>query len=115
LSQAIAAALYIAGFQQDAITLLYPFSFGAEFIKLNSEALEAYSRCSSEEEIQTIMNSYLFSAETARHEKETKKATEKMNAVKMGSYLDEDDLPPMISDEEYYEEGEEENEDNGNK
>jgi pre-rRNA-processing protein TSR3 len=114
LFQAIAAALYIAGFQQDAITLLYPFSFGAEFIKLNSEALDAYSRCSSEEEIQTIMNSYLSSAETARHEKETKKATEKINAVKMGSYLDEDDLPPMVSDEEYYEEEEEEeNEEQG--
>ena len=109
-AEAIAAGLYIAGFQTDAISLLYPFSFGPEFLKLNAEALSAYCKCTSEAEILSIMNSYLEDAKTTKAEKDSRKAIQKTTGGKMGSYLDESDLPPMDSEEEYEYEGEEEGE-----
>ena len=44
-AEAMAACLYIVGFKDDAKALLSPFGYGPEFIRLNFEALEAYSSC----------------------------------------------------------------------
>lgn len=103
--EAIAAALYIAGFAPDALTLLYPFSFGSEFIKLNLQALEAYQQCSTQQEVESVMNRFLADAATDRDEKNARK--EKARSApegRVGGYLDESDLPPMVdSDEEFLE------------
>ncbi|CAM9417313.1 unnamed protein product, partial [Ectocarpus fasciculatus] len=53
-AEAMAASLYIVGLKEDAVNMLYPFSYGQEFIRLNFEALEAYSACSSAAEVEAI-------------------------------------------------------------
>jgi pre-rRNA-processing protein TSR3 len=94
--EAIAASLYIAGFTSDAVTLLYPFSFGAEFMKLNATALSEYVACTSQEEILAIMNNFMVEAE---QDKKEKKARKEQN-IKKDSYLDDSDLPPLVDSEE---------------
>ncbi len=42
--EALAAALYIMGYRERALRMLEPFKWGPEFIHLNLERLEAYSR-----------------------------------------------------------------------
>uniref|UniRef100_A0A0D3L184 18S rRNA aminocarboxypropyltransferase n=1 Tax=Emiliania huxleyi (strain CCMP1516) TaxID=280463 RepID=A0A0D3L184_EMIH1 len=42
-AEAMAASLYIVGLQQDAHDLMAQFSFGAEFLRLNRAALDAYA------------------------------------------------------------------------
>ncbi len=41
--EAIAAALYIMGFREDAARMLEPFKWGQGFLTLNHEPLESYS------------------------------------------------------------------------
>lgn len=44
--EALAAALYVAGFADDARTLLARFNWGDSFWQLNGRYLDAYARCS---------------------------------------------------------------------
>jgi pre-rRNA-processing protein TSR3 len=94
--EAIAASLYIAGFTSDAVTLLYPFSFGAEFMKLNAAALSEYVACTCQDEILAVMNNFLVEAEQNKIEKKGRKE----QSIKKNCYLDEADLPPLVDSEE---------------
>lgn len=49
--EAVAAALFITGFQDFGIELLGKFTWGHVFYDLNREPLLEYSRCTSEEEL----------------------------------------------------------------
>ena len=51
-AEAMAASLYIVGLKEDAVNMLYPFSYGQEFIRLNFEALESYSACTTAAEVE---------------------------------------------------------------
>jgi pre-rRNA-processing protein TSR3 len=53
-AEAIAAALYIVGFKEDAEIVMSKFTWGPEFLKINSEYLEAYSACSTSEEVSSV-------------------------------------------------------------
>lgn len=100
-AEAIAAGLYIAGFKSDAITLMYPFSFGSEFLRLNEGALEAYSSCTNEFQVQAIMDDYLSESAEKAKEKEARKLQSKSTSNNIGGYMDDMDLPPMDSEDEY--------------
>ena len=57
--EALAAALYIAGFKKEAERLLSLFKWGPHFLKLNSEPLEMYSRAKSSLEIVEIQKEFI--------------------------------------------------------
>lgn len=105
-AEALAATLYIVGFKKEAISLLYPFSYGVEFIKLNEEAMNAYSGCANSQEVEKLMNYFIEDGEKQKLEKNIKKSQNETG--NNGGYLDDMDLPPMDSDNDYdyyYEEG----------
>lgn len=57
--EAIAAALYICGFIEEAKEICDGFDYCTEFFKLNEELLEKYRNCENSAEIVDIQNKYL--------------------------------------------------------
>ncbi len=57
--EALAAALYIAGFREKALQLLSLFKWGHTFIDLNRERLEAYAKAKNSQEIVKIQKRLL--------------------------------------------------------
>jgi len=102
-AEAMAACLYIAGFKDDAQNIMEPFGYGAEFIRLNYEALEQYSLCTSPEEVNNIQNNFIEISNRNQREKEARKDISRRN-ISGNSYLNDDDLPPksLDSDDEEY-------------
>ncbi len=49
--EAMAAALYIIGFQEEAEAVLSKFNWGENFIKMNIQPLEEYLKCRAQEEV----------------------------------------------------------------
>lgn len=58
-AEAVAAALYIAGFKEEAEDIMSIFKWGSAFITLNHEFLEAYSKCSTSREVIEIQKEYM--------------------------------------------------------
>ena len=58
-AEALAAALYIAGFKDEAREVLSIFTWGHTFFELNAELLEAYAAAKDSTEIVAIMQSKL--------------------------------------------------------
>jgi len=58
-AEAIAAALYIAGFKEIAEDTMSVFKWGPSFITLNHELLEEYSRCATSGEVVQIQREYM--------------------------------------------------------
>ena len=125
-AEAIAASLYIgsevvtnnfthslfisrnitkAGFKQDAEAILAPFGYGAEFLRLNLLALEAYSSCRNGEEVAILHDKYIRDADARVLEKQRKRDEEVLlrRSDRIGGYMDDMDLPPSEDgeDEEY--------------
>ncbi len=57
-AEALAAALYIMGFKEEAEKVLSKFSWGEQFIKLNQEPLDRYSVAETSEEVVRIQLEY---------------------------------------------------------
>ncbi|MCX8184632.1 MAG: DUF367 family protein [Sulfolobales archaeon] len=60
-AEAIAAALYISGYVDEAIRVLSQFKWGMTFLELNRELLELYRRAPSVREVLEIQNEFLKS------------------------------------------------------
>lgn len=58
-AEALAAALYIAGFKEEALKLLSIFKWGHTFIELNMERLEEYAKAKNSSEIVEIQRRFL--------------------------------------------------------
>ncbi|CAI5729228.1 unnamed protein product [Peronospora destructor] len=58
-AEAIAATLYIVGLQDEAIQVMDEFSWGAEFLKINADCLQAYAACKNSAEVVEAQNVYL--------------------------------------------------------
>lgn len=100
-AEALAASLYIAGFKLDAEAILLPFSYGEEFIRLNYDALESYSQCSTEAEVRAIMMDYI---QQNQKEKEAKKTKKLQKAINNNAVCYAEDPLMSINDEENNEE-----------
>lgn len=57
--EAMAAALYILGFEEEAKNVFSGFSYGDEFFRLNKKALEEYAKCENEKEIKEVQKKYM--------------------------------------------------------
>ncbi|UIZ28616.1 hypothetical protein KXD40_009305 [Peronospora effusa] len=90
-AEAIAATLYIVGLQDEAIQVMDEFSWGAEFLKINADCLQAYAACTNSAEVVEAQNAYLAACQTEQKERQQHM-----------------DLPSLESDEEDEEEEEEE-------
>ncbi|MHA1379396.1 MAG: DUF367 family protein [Candidatus Helarchaeota archaeon] len=60
-AEAIAAALYITGFKEFATNIMSCFKWGRNFLELNKEPLEDYSKASNSSEIILIQEDYISS------------------------------------------------------
>jgi pre-rRNA-processing protein TSR3 len=104
-AEAIAACLYITGYKDDAKIILGSFAYGSEFLKLNIDALELYSQCTSLEEITHYHNEYETQVKEKLLMKEKKKneSSQGQSCPIVGQYLDDSDLPPIPAEEYEYE------------
>jgi pre-rRNA-processing protein TSR3 len=60
-AEAIAAALYIAGFKKQAEDTMSVFKWGPTFITLNQEPLDAYAKCESSTEVVQVQKEFMES------------------------------------------------------
>lgn len=60
--EAIAAALIITGFPDEAKLCLGKFRWGHSFLELNDELLEKYARCANTEEVIAVQDKFLKDA-----------------------------------------------------
>lgn len=60
-AEAVAAALYITGFQERAKEIMSVFKWGPSFISLNQEFLDDYSKCESSTEIVALQKEIMDS------------------------------------------------------
>jgi pre-rRNA-processing protein TSR3 len=58
-AEALAAALYIAGFKEEASRLLSIFKWGHTFLEINRERLETYARAKNSTEIIEIQRKFI--------------------------------------------------------
>jgi len=72
--EAIAATLYITGYQDEAKLYLGKFSWGHSFLELNSELLESYALCTNSEQVITVQEKFLEKARQERLERRGKNA-----------------------------------------
>lgn len=94
-AEALAAALYIGGFKDEAEKLMSRFKWGHSFLSLNKSLLELYAECSSAAEVIEAQNKHL---QSMREEAE-KNYARKHNFDNTDNYLGEEDLPPTDSDD----------------
>jgi pre-rRNA-processing protein TSR3 len=64
--EALTAALYIAGFREQAEELLSKFKWGPQFIALNKELLNSYAQAKDSTEVVKMQKDYVSQSFTAR-------------------------------------------------
>lgn len=64
--EAIAAVLFICGFESEAKFYLSKFSWGHSFLELNEELLGRYKECKSSEEVLDVQKKYLEESQNAK-------------------------------------------------
>lgn len=94
-AEALAAALWIAGFEEDAKVVLGKFTWADGFWSLNEELLGAYAACANSEEVVKVQTNYLAELE---EEKKSKTKNAKDDVYDAFGYVSEE--AEMGTDEE---------------
>lgn len=89
-AEALAAALVIVGREHDARTVLEPFSYGEEFLRINADAFAAYVGAADAPGVVAAQDAYLKAVEAERRRPPRNSDT----------YLDASDLPPDDDDDD---------------
>lgn len=102
-AEAIAAALYIAGFKEDALHVMSSFNYGAEFFRINEEALLLYTGCATGAEVAAAHVSFMSHLEDKKKDKERRKEQERAGCGLSTSYsgmpdFDEEDQGDELGD-----------------
>merc|ERR1712203_1144377 len=100
--EALAATFYICGFKELASLYMSKFSWGPAFLDINRHLLDQYSACANSQEVLEVQSRHLDMMEQEKLSKENKSKNKKKD-----EYLDDIDLPPSDSDDNFEEEGEE--------
>jgi len=58
-AEALAACLYICGWEKDAINLMSRFKWGHSFFSVNAELLDRYSACENGHQVTAVQNAFL--------------------------------------------------------
>jgi len=107
-AEALAASLYIVGLKAEAHVLMEPLSYGSEFLRLNFEALEAYSGCTNSKEVEDVMAQMVAIDEKWRQDRQRRKDMRSGRGdLSSGDgdkgegrgYMDDMDLPPRYESE----------------
>jgi pre-rRNA-processing protein TSR3 len=99
-AEAVAACLYITGYKEDAHSLMETFSYGLEFLRLNHDALEAYSKCADEHQVRQVNDALVTDGNERAQLKMAAKVSHREGGNKIGGYTDDMDLPPMSDSDE---------------
>jgi pre-rRNA-processing protein TSR3 len=101
-AEAVAAALFISGWVHEAVALMYPFSYGEEFFRLNAEAFERYVTADNEAQVVALGQAFESLRNLQHSEKEQRKADKAAlhAAGNVGQYMDESLLPPRPADDD---------------
>jgi pre-rRNA-processing protein TSR3 len=98
--EAIAAALFIAGFEEDSRTLMARFKWGESFFQLNEDALRAYSKCANADEV--IEEQKRLMAEISSESRDARQAKAALEGKSASDdYMAGMDLPSYSDGEEY--------------
>jgi len=102
-AEAFAAALYICGWQDAAVTVMRRFKWGHSFFSTNSELLDAYSACSTSAEVIEVQNSYIGGGSVPRLDPAafppSGNEVDDEEGSDGGGYLSRGVLPPSSSSE----------------
>ena len=113
-AEAMAACLYIVGLKSDAEKILEPFGYGPEFIRLNFDALTAYSNCGTSNDVEELHKTAIAQSVQKSAAKDLKHELDRgVGGSICTSYLSDKDMPPPADEDDYdyYEElGDEERE-----
>ena len=107
-AEAMAASLYIVGLKQDAHDLMAQFSFGAEFLRLNQDALDAYADAPDAAGVRAVEENMLAEKAAEEEAREAKKRERSAKAGGTESYMEDMDLPPSDDEDPEDEESEDE-------
>lgn len=104
-AEAMAAALYIMGFKDDAFHLMSPFNYGREFFRINEHELEMYSACTTAAQVELANRQVISDLEKKKTDRERRKEEERAGCGISTSYSG---MPDVADDDEYEEEEAEE-------
>ena len=94
-AEAIAAALYILGFEEKAHTVLSSFNWGEEFFRLNAELLDRYIRCNDESDIEKVQSDWIALLDCERETRARRAVADEstqQSAFGLDTYVPFDDL-----------------------
>ncbi|EGZ04769.1 hypothetical protein PHYSODRAFT_362612 [Phytophthora sojae] len=91
-AEAIAATLYIVGLKDEAVQLMDEFSWGAEFLKINADCLEAYAACEDSAQVVAAQEAYLAACQAENEQR--------LQRMMLPSLESDDDVDEEESEEE---------------